>query len=132
MTNWMNKIKWTDDGLVPVVVQDYISNKVLMFAWMNRQSLEISIEQKKAVYWSRSRKKLWVKGESSGHFQYIQDMVIDCDLDVLMIKVKQEGGISCHTGRQSCFYYKVNMDTNNLEECEEVIKNPKEIYENKK
>jgi len=132
MTNWMDKIKWTDDGLIPVIVQDYISNKVLMFAWMNRQSLETSIEQKKAVYWSRSRKKLWVKGESSGHFQYIQDMVIDCDLDVLMIKVKQEGGISCHTGRQSCFYYKVNMDTKNLEDCEEVIKNSKEIYENKK
>lgn len=132
MTNWMDKIKWNDDGLVPVIVQDHISNKVLMFAWMNRQSLETSIEQKKAVYWSRSRKKLWVKGESSGHFQYIQDMVIDCDLDVLMIKVKQEGGISCHTGRQSCFYYKVNMDTKNLEDCEEVIKNPKEIYENKK
>ena len=105
MKNWIESIKWTVDGLVPVVVQDHISNKVIMFAWMNRVSLEASIKQKKAIYWSRSRKKIWTKGESSGYYQYIKDMIIDCDKDVVLIKVKQEGGISCHTGRESCFYY---------------------------
>ena len=86
MKNWIDNIKWTQDGLVPVVVQDYISNKVIMFAWMNRLSLEASIKEKKAIYWSRSRKKIWTKGESSGHYQYIKDMIIDCDKDVLLIK----------------------------------------------
>jgi phosphoribosyl-AMP cyclohydrolase len=132
MKNWIDNIKWTEDGLVPVVVQDYISNKVIMFAWMNRLSLEASIKEKKAIYWSRSRKKIWTKGESSGHYQYIKDMIIDCDKDVLLLKVKQEGSISCHTGRESCFYFKVDMESNKIEECEKVLKNPDEIYKDEK
>ena len=132
MKNWIDNIKWTQDGLVPVVVQDYISNKVIMFAWMNRLSLEASIKGKKAIYWSRSRKKIWTKGESSGHYQYIKDMIIDCDKDVLLLKVKQEGGISCHTGRESCFYFKVDMERNKIEECEKVLKSPDEIYKDEK
>jgi len=132
MKNWIDNIKWTEDGLVPVVVQDHISNKVIMFAWMNRLSLESSIKKKKAIYWSRSRKKIWVKGESSGYYQHIKDMILDCDLDVLLIKVKQEGGISCHTGRESCFYYQVDMESNKIEECEAVLKNPNEIYKDEK
>ena len=132
MKNWIENIKWTEDGLVPVVVQDHISNKVIMFAWMNRLSLEASIKQKKAIYWSRSRKKIWTKGESSGYYQYIKEMIIDCDKDVLLIKVKQEGSISCHTGRETCFYYRVDMESNIIEECEKVIKNPDEIYKDKK
>ncbi|MDA7690979.1 phosphoribosyl-AMP cyclohydrolase [Methylophilaceae bacterium] len=132
MKNWIDNIKWTEGGLVPVVVQDYISNKVIMFAWMNRLSLEASIKEKKAIYWSRSRKKIWTKGESSGHYQYIKDMIIDCDKDVLLLKVKQKGGISCHTGRESCFYFKVDMESNKIEECEKVLKSPDEIYKDEK
>jgi phosphoribosyl-AMP cyclohydrolase len=103
-----------------------------MFAWMNRLSLEASIKEKKAIYWSRSRKKIWTKGESSGHYQYIKDMIIDCDKDVLLLQVQQEGGISCHTGRESCFYFKVDMESNKIEECEKVLKSPDEIYKDEK
>ena len=90
MKNWIDNVKWTDDGLVPVIVQDHISNKVIMFAWMNRLSLEASLKQKKAIYWSRSRNKIWTKGESSGYYQYIKDMIIDCDKDVVLIKERPE------------------------------------------
>ena len=132
MKNWIDNIKWTQDGLVPVVVQDYISNKVIMFAWMNRLSLEASIKEKKAIYWSRSRKKIWMKGEESGHIQYIKEILLDCDSDTLLIKVRQEGGIGCHTGRESCFYFRVDMESNKIEECEKVLKNPDEIYKDEK
>ena len=132
MSNWINNVRWDSNGLLPVIVQDASSNKVIMFAWMNRETLEESIKQRKAIYWSRSRKQVWVKGEESGHYQNIEDMFIDCDNDVLLIKVKQEGGIACHTGRESCFYNRVNMKTNEIEECEKIIKNPKEIYKGKK
>jgi phosphoribosyl-AMP cyclohydrolase len=132
MSNWINNVRWDSDGLLPVIVQDASSSKVIMFAWMNRETLEESIKQRKAIYWSRSRKKVWVKGEESGHYQNIEDMYLDCDNDVLLIKVKQEGGIACHTGRESCFYNRINMKTNKIEECEKVIKNPKDIYKGKK
>jgi len=132
MSNWINNVCWDSDGLLPVIVQDASSNKVLMFAWMNRESLEESIKKRKAIYWSRSRKQIWVKGEESGHYQNIEDMFLDCDNDVLLIKVKQEGGIACHTGRESCFYNRVNMKKNEIEECEKIIKDPKEIYKDKK
>ena len=89
MSNWMNNVRWDSDGLLPVIVQDASSNKVLMFAWMNRETLEESIKKRKAIYWSRSRKQVWVKGEESGHYQNIEDMYLDCDNDVLIIKVKQ-------------------------------------------
>jgi phosphoribosyl-AMP cyclohydrolase len=132
MSNWINNVCWDSDGLLPVIVQDASSNKVLMFAWMNRESLEESIKKRKAIYWSRSRKQIWVKGEESGHYQNIEDMFLDCDNDVLLIKVKQEGRIACHTGRESCFYNQVNMKKNEIEECEKIIKDPKEIYKDKK
>ena len=124
--------RFNADGLIPAITQHNETGDVLMFAWMNRLSLEASIKQKKAIYWSRSRKKIWTKGESSGYYQHIKDMIIDCDKDVLLIKVKQEGGISCHTGRESCFYFRVDMESNIIEECEKVIKNPDEIYKDKK
>jgi len=132
MSNWINTVRWDSDGLLPVIVQDASSSKVIMFAWMNRETLEESIKQKKAIYWSRSRKQIWVKGEESGHYQNIEDMFLDCDNDVLLIKVRQEGGIACHTGRESCFYNRINMKTNKIEECEKVIKDPKDIYKGKK
>ena len=132
MSNWINTVRWDLDGLLPVIVQDASSSKVIMFAWMNRETLEESIKQRKAIYWSRSRKQVWVKGEESGHYQNIEDMYLDCDNDVLLIKVKQEGGIACHTGRESCFYNRINMIKNKIEECEKVIKDPKDIYKGKK
>jgi phosphoribosyl-AMP cyclohydrolase len=132
MSNWINTVRWDLDGLLPVIVQDVSSSKVIMFAWMNRETLEESIKQRKAIYWSRSRKQVWVKGEESGHYQNIEDMYLDCDNDVLLIKVRQEGGIACHTGRESCFYNRINMIKNKIEECEKVIKDPKDIYKGKK
>jgi phosphoribosyl-AMP cyclohydrolase len=132
MSNWINNVRWDSDGLLPVIVQDASSSKVIMFAWMNRETLEESIKQRKAIYWSRSRKQVWVKGEESGHYQIIEDMYLDCDSDVLLIKVKQEGGIACHTGRESCFYNRINMKTNRIEESGKVIKDPKDIYKGKK
>ena len=105
MNSWITKIRWDSNGLLPVIVQDVISNKIIMFAWMNLETLEASIRQKRAIYWSRSRNQVWLKGEKSGHYQNIKDMVLDCDNDVLLIKVEQEGGIACHTGRESCLLY---------------------------
>jgi phosphoribosyl-AMP cyclohydrolase len=102
-----------------------------MFAWMNRETLEETIKQGKAIYWSRSRNQVWIKGEKSGHYQYIEDIFLDCDRDTLLIKVKQEEGIACHTGRESCFYNRINLKKNEIEVCEKVIKDPKEIYEDK-
>ena len=132
MSDWIKNVRWDLDGLLPVIVQDVITNKVIMFAWMNRETLKKSIKQRKAIYWSRSRKQIWVKGEESGHYQNIEDMFLDCDNDVLLIKVTQKGGIACHTGRESCFYNQINMQTNKIEESEKIIKNPKEIYKDKK
>jgi len=132
MNDWINYVRWDGDGLLPVIVQDVSTSKVIMFAWMNRETLEESIKQGKAIYWSRSRKQVWVKGEESGHYQYIKDMFLDCDHDVLLIKVKQEGGIACHTGRESCFYNRINMKTDQIEESQKIIKDPKEIYKDKK
>ena len=132
MSNWINTVRWDLDGLLPVIVQDEISNKVIMFAWMNRETLEESIKKKKAIYWSRSRNQVWIKGEESGHYQDIEDMFLDCDNDVLLIRVKQQGGIACHTGRESCFYNRINMETGQIEEIGEIIKDPKEIYKDKK
>jgi phosphoribosyl-AMP cyclohydrolase len=132
MSNWINNVRWDSDGLLPIIVQDASSSKIIMFAWMNRETLEESIKLRKAIYWSRSRKQVWVKGEESGHYQNIEDMYLDCDNDVLLIKVKQEGGIACHTGRESCFYNRINMKTNRIEESGKVIKDPKDIYKGKK
>lgn len=130
MTNidadWLDEIKWTSDGLVPVIAQDVSSEKVLMFAWMNRTSLLETASLGKAVYWSRSRQKLWRKGEESGHEQIVHEIRLDCDNDVILIKVEQKGGIACHTGRQHCFF-KV-LKQNKWTEVEPVLKDPSEIY----
>ena len=132
MSAYSDSIIWNEDGLVPVIVQDIMTNKVIMFAWMNKETLKQSIEKRKAIYWSRSRKKIWMKGEESGHIQYIKEILLDCDSDTLLIKVRQEGGIACHTGRESCFFNQINMETNGLIEVEKIIKDPNEIYKDKK
>ena len=132
MSTYLDSIIWNEDGLVPVIVQDITTNKVIMFAWMNKETLKQSIEKRKAIYWSRSRKKIWMKGEESGHIQYIKEILLDCDSDTLLIKVRQEGGSACHTGRESCFFNQIDMETNGLIEVEAIIKDPNEIYKDKK
>lgn len=123
---WLNEIKWDDQGLVPVISQDAKSGEVLMFAWMNREALEKTASLGQAVYWSRSRRKLWHKGEESGHFQKVVEIRTDCDNDVVLLKVEQVGGISCHTGRKSCFFQRLEDGCWNP--VEPVLKDPKEIY----
>ena len=124
--SWLNEVKWDQQGLVPVITQDAVSGEVLMFAWMNREALERSAEGGEAIYWSRSRRKLWHKGEESGHTQIIREMRMDCDNDVVLLKIEQTGGIACHTGRRSCFFRK--LDKNSWQEVEPVLKDPKTIY----
>lgn len=126
MTDWLEQLKWNSDGLVPAIAQDYRSGEVLMVAWMNREALRLSSEQGRAVYWSRSRQKLWFKGESSGHVQQLREIRVDCDADVVLLQVEQIGGIACHTGRRRCFF-RVLKD-GEWEIDEEVVKNPDEIY----
>ena len=123
---WLNKVNWTADGLVPVIAQEAGSGQVLMFAWMNREALKLTAETGTAVYWSRSRKKLWHKGEESGHVQKVQAIRLDCDEDVVLLTVEQIGGIACHTGRHSCFFQKLEND--NWVNTEPVLKDPNEIY----
>ena len=127
MTDWLDEIKWTDDGLVPVIAQDDATGRVLMFAWMNRESLGLTVEKGEAVYYSRSRQKLWHKGEESGHTQKIKSMRLDCDGDVILISIEQTGGIACHTGRHSCFYKEYK--NGQWQSMDAVIKDPKDIYE---
>ncbi len=123
---WLNKVNWSADGLVPVVTQDAISNKVLMVAWMNPEALRLTARTGEAHYWSRSRKKLWHKGEESGHVQKVKEIRLDCDEDVLLLVVEQVGGVACHTGRHHCFFKKLEQDQWLV--TEPVIKNPEEIY----
>ena len=108
---WLDEGRWTRDGLVPVIAQEAGSGQVLMFAWMNRESLELTVRVGYAVYWSRSRKRLWKKGEKSGHRQKVVELRLDCDEDVLLMEVEQVGGIACHTGRHHCFYRKLENDS---------------------
>ena len=122
----LEQAKFDKDGLIPAIAQDFRTGEVLMFAWMNQESLALTIEKQQAVYYSRSRKKLWFKGEESGHTQLIKDIYTDCDNDVILLKVEQVGGIACHTGRQSCFFQKLN--DNNWESVTKAIKDPKDIY----
>lgn len=126
MSDWLEQIKWTDDGLVPVIAQEEGSGQVLMFAWMNRESLALTAAEGEAVYFSRSRNKLWHKGEESGHVQKVKSIRVDCDKDVLLLTIEQVGGIACHTGRHSCFYSE--LDGDNWIEIESVIKDPRDIY----
>lgn len=123
---WLDEVQWDDAGLVPVIAQDFKNGKVLMFAWMNRESLKLTRDTGKATYWSRSRKKLWRKGEESGHTQIVHEVRLDCDEDVVVLLVEQIGGIACHTGRESCFFKKLEGD--NWKIVEPVIKHPEEIY----
>ncbi len=126
MSDWLDEVKWTHDGLVPAIAQDATDNSVLMVAWMNREALALTVETGHAVYWSRSRQKLWHKGEASGHQQNIKEIRLDCDNDVILLKVEQLGGIACHTGRHDCFF-KVYRDGEWVEVAA-VLKPPEEIY----
>ena len=124
--NSLDQIKWNSDGLVAAIAQDAESGRVLMMAWMNREALRATLETGRAVYWSRSRAKLWPKGESSGHVQKVREVRLDCDADALLLLIEQIGGIACHTGRQSCFYRA--YDQGAWRERDSVIKPPEEIY----
>ena len=127
--NWLDTIKWDDKGLVPVIAQEHATGDVLMFAWMNREALQKTAELGRAVYFSRSRGKLWFKGEESGHVQQVHDIRIDCDSDVVLLKVTQLGhepGIACHTGRHSCFYQ--SLQNGQWQVVEPVLKDPETIY----
>lgn len=127
---WLDSLKWNDQGLIPAIAQEEQSGDVLMVAWMNREALAKTAELNQAVFWSRSRGKLWHKGESSGHVQYVSEIRTDCDADVILLKVSQKGGIACHTGRHSCFYQQLKVSDHSPEwsETDPVIKNPGEIY----
>ena len=108
--DWLDKVQWNGDGLVPAIAQDAQSGRILMFAWMNREALAETVRLGEAVYWSRSRGRLWRKGEESGHFQEVQQILVDCDGDSIVLKVRQQGGAACHTGRVSCFFREVTPD----------------------
>ncbi|MBN9125338.1 MAG: phosphoribosyl-AMP cyclohydrolase [Nitrosospira sp. 56-18] len=123
---WLNRVNWSDDGLVQAVAQEAGSNEVLMVAWMNRKALKLTVETGEAHYWSRSRKKLWHKGEESGHVQKVREIRLDCDGDVLLLTIEQVGGIACHTGRHSCFFHK--FENGQWKVVDPVIKDPEQIY----
>ena len=124
--NWLDDLAWNERGLVPVIAQDADSGQVLTLAWMNREALETSVAEGRAVYWSRSRSRLWRKGEESGHVQRLREIRLDCDGDVILLKVEQLGGIACHTGRESCFYSR--LENGQWVEVDAVLKSPGEIY----
>ncbi len=125
--SWMDEVNWDSNGLVPVIAQEHDSGDVVMFAWMNKEALKISAETMQAVYWSRSRNRLWRKGEESGHVQKIHEIRLDCDEDVILLKIEQVGGIACHTGRKSCFFNELQGER--WVPADPVIKDPKEIYQ---
>ena len=124
--NWLDEINWGANGLVPVIAQEHATGKVLMFAWMNKEALQLTEATRQAVYWSRSRNKLWLKGEESGHAQLVREIRLDCDEDVILLSVEQLGGIACHTGRQNCFFKKLEQSKSLIDQP--IIKNPAEIY----
>lgn len=123
---WLDEIKWNADGLVPAIAQDAASGRVLMLAWMNRESLALTVQEGRAIYWSRSRGKLWRKGEESGNVQRLRDLRLDCDNDVVLLSVEQVGGIACHTGRESCFYKQYR--DGGWTAVEAVLKDPAALY----
>jgi len=123
---WLDKVKWAQDGLVPVVAQEAGSGRVLTVAWMNREALDRTVQSGEAHYWSRSRRKLWRKGEESGHVQKVKSVRLDCDEDVVLLEVEPVGGIACHTGRHSCFFQK--LEGGRWVVTDPVLKDPKEIY----
>ena len=126
MGDWLDAVKWGQDGLVPAVAQEAGSGRVLTVAWMNRDALEQTVRTKQAVYWSRSRKRLWRKGEESGHVQNVRELRLDCDADAVLLSVEQVGGIACHTGRQSCFFRK--LENGEWVTTDPVLKDPSAIY----
>ena len=127
MKDWLDSVNWNADGMVPAIAQDAVSGRILMMAWMNREALRLTSEKMEAVYWSRSRRKLWHKGESSGHVQRVREIRLDCDADVIVLQVEQCGGIACHTGRESCFYQVLQGGA--WVTVDPVLKDPAEIYE---
>jgi phosphoribosyl-AMP cyclohydrolase len=126
VTEWLNEVPWDKDGLIPVVTQEASSGRVLTLAWMNRDALAETATSGEAVYWSRSRKKLWRKGEESGHTQKIREIRVDCDSDAILLRVDQVGGIACHTGRESCFFRK--LENGRWVTTDPVLKDPADIY----
>jgi len=124
--DWLDQVKWNDAGLTPVITQEYKTKQVLTLAWMNKESLQLTVETGHAVYWSRSRQKLWRKGEESGNQQEIKSIRLDCDNDAILIEVIQKGGIACHTGRHHCFHQQ--LVDGQWVVTEEVLKDPKEMY----
>lgn len=127
MKTYLDEIAWNSDGLAPAIAQDADTGLILMVAWMNREALALTVNENRAVYWSRSRQKLWRKGEESGNVQQLRELRLDCDNDVIMMQVEQIGGIACHTGRSSCFY-RVLRD-GQWQSVDNVIKDPKELYQ---
>ena len=123
---WLDALKWDENGMIPAIAQEASTGRVVMFAWMNRASLEESIRTGNAVYWSRSRNRLWRKGEESGHFQKLKSVRADCDGDVLLLSVDQVGGIACHTGRESCFFLELREES--WVPVDPVLKDPEDIY----
>jgi phosphoribosyl-AMP cyclohydrolase len=126
MTEWLDTLRWNSDGLLPAIAQDRDSGEVLMLAWMDREALRLTVELGRVVYWSRSRQKLWFKGEESGNRQLLSEIRVDCDADVILLQVEQVGGIACHTGRRRCFFRVLRDGEWHIDE--EIIKNPDEIY----
>jgi len=124
--NWLDAVKWDAGGLVPAIAQDAADGRILMVAWMNRDALQLTADTGTAVYWSRSRGKLWHKGEESGHTQQVSEIRLDCDNDVIVLQVEQRGGIACHTGRRSCFYQR--LEQGRWITVEPVLKDPATIY----
>ncbi|SIS39664.1 phosphoribosyl-AMP cyclohydrolase [Neptunomonas antarctica] len=124
--SWLAKIKWDEKGLIPAIAQDYKTGRILMVAWMNAESLQLTVQEQRAIYWSRSRGKLWRKGEESGHIQVLHEIRLDCDSDVILLQVEQKGDIACHTGRQSCFYSVLR--NGEWVSVDPVLKSPDEIY----
>ena len=124
--DWLDKVRWAENGLVPAIAQDAASGRVLTLAWMNREALARTVETGEAHYWSRSRSKIWHKGEESGHVQKVKSVRIDCDEDAVLLEVEQRGGIACHTGRESCFFQR--LEDGRWVSVEPVLKDPREIY----
>lgn len=126
MKTFLDEIAWNSDGLIPAIAQDYRTEQVLMVAWMNAEALRLTVQENRAIYWSRSRQKLWRKGEESGHVQQLKELRLDCDSDVIMLQVEQIGGIACHTGRASCFYRV--LEDGKWRTLDPVLKNQRDIY----
>lgn len=123
---WLDAVRWDEDGLVPAIAQDHLTGRVLMVAWMNREALSLTVAEQRGIYWSRSRRRLWRKGEESGHVQVLKELCLDCDGDVVILQIEQLGGIACHTGRESCFYRR--YENGGWQIVDAVQKQPEEIY----